>query len=380
MLPCVHIGKPIGQTTSPAGEETQYACAHPKHPETTPSACLTCPDFLGRPTLAPSRVMPLSALTGQKATNGQAHASEAPRHPIGVVVNHRGIEVDLGDFYRGATAFAVQGGPSCQELPMHLLGRRGCLIFSTNNCPGNLPIVEGVPIRPHVWLHTDSPQKFHDSLWSDPGILKFAPVREWDSYCREARPTVKPNQKHPPKGLRRRASDGVLEFIPDTRPRDMPSTFGYHRNTCFNPETFLWEPQFNRGNDKNSLGNGWPHTINSFLTMLRVAFYLGVKRLYLVGADFEMREDVQYGFGQTKWSGGVASNNNAYTNLCVMCDALKPHFAAAGFEVLNTNPKSHLWTFEFADFTEAVMEATAGFEQKMRLDDWYNPPGEKHGE
>tara|TARA_Y100000310_G_scaffold6676_1_gene7491 strand:- start:945 stop:1787 length:843 start_codon:yes stop_codon:yes gene_type:complete len=256
-------------------------------------------------------------------------------------------------------------------MPLHLLARRGVLIMSVNNCPGGLP----VGIRPHVWLHTDPTGKFHDSIWHDPAILKFSPIQAWE----------KTGNVEKKEGIFRRQSDGTLSMMPDITAKEMPGVFGFDRGTSLRPADYLWEAKINRGNDKKSatgidgkgkrtgVPNGLPHTINTMFAAVRLAFYLGVKTLYLVGADFRMDEDQPYSFNQGKGGAGIRSNNSAYSDMCTMFDALKPHFEGAGFQVLNCTPGSQLWTFDHVDFEEAIVSVTEGFEEELNCEGWYDP-------
>lgn len=368
---CEHLGDATGQIQTAGGEELQYRCRHPAHGTTTLSACLLCPDCLWAPTKAPKGQV---IAGGLEKLVGEVAAVPAGRHPKGMIVNRGGHAVDLGDHWLGATAFAVLGGPSLRELPLELLARRGILIFSTNNCPAALPS----HIRPHAWIHTDPTFKFHDSIWRDPGILKFCPVREWGNAAKETRPAADCRKKHA-KGLRHRAEDGLLEYWPGVSASSRPGVLGYHRNTSFDPERFLWEPSINRGNDKDSSHgtpqskpNGWPHCINTMFSVLRLAFYMGVQRLYLLGADFRMTDSAPYAFDQGKHAGGVRSNNSTYADMMAMLDALQPIFLKQDFHVFNCSPASNLWTFPQADFTAAVEEATGDIEQEMDCRGWYD--------
>ena len=349
---CAHLAETIGIRPTADGSELEHRCRHPAHGTTTLAGCALCPDFFA----APDRPGKAAALKHPGLTES--------RHPLGTIINAAGDAVDVRDLFRGATAFAVLGGPSLKTQRLELLARRGCLIISTNNCPANLP----AGIKPHVWIHTDPTHKFHDGLWHDPGILKFTPTREWASSAFEAHPTTAK-----PKGIRTRAADGRLEFLPGVSARGLPGVLGYHRNTTFCPDSFLSEPTINRGNDKDSHAtNGWPHVINTMFSVLRLSYYLGVSRLILLGADFKMRAAQPYGFSQGKHLGGVSSNNQSYAQMLPMLDALRPKFDAAGFTVLNATPGSHLWSFEFVDFETAVSEATQHVPQELKCDGWYD--------
>lgn len=294
-----------------------------------------------------------------------------PRHPLGVVITPYGQDAGVADLYRGAQCFFVASGPSTRTMPLHLLARRGCLVFCCNNSPGCLP--EGV--RPHIWTHTDDCHKFHDSIWRDPAVLKFTPYRCWAAWQSEEFPMPKHKAGNPivPKGIRRRHESGLLGYIPGLRAMDCPGTFGYHRNTTFNPDTFLTEPSINRGNCKKSAAqNGWPNTINTMFTVLRLAYYLGIETLYLVGCDFHMDKSQPYGMAQRKDHAGDG-DNHAYRNMARMFTALLPHFERAGFNVLNATPGSRLDVFPRIAFEEAVERATATFEQTLNCEGWYEP-------
>lgn len=347
LVRCTHLAEPIGSQTSRAGTELQYRCRHPKHDQTTLCACLRCAEWL----------MPLNAEKPEKTASGHAV------HPETAVVNRHERPAGVEDLYRGAAGFLVLGGPSTKTLPLHLLNQRGILILSVNNCPAVLP----PPLRPHVWLHTDPCRKFHDSIWRDPGILKFTPMREWNVGRKNKR------------ALRHRTPDRTLTPYDGIGARDMPGVLGFARNSEFVLEKWLQEPSFNRGNDeqhavgtKGSQPNGWPHVINTMFTAIRLAFYLGVNPLYLIGADFKMDPELPYAFAQAKSVGGVRANNHAFSKIDRMLSALKPHFDAAGFEVFNCTPGSALWAFPRKDFSEAVAEATAGFQQELDCNGWYD--------
>ena len=355
---CRHLKKSIGCIQTAFGNEPEFACAHRRHKKTTIAGCVTCPDYL---------------------TNRPLKAPPAPkqgcRHPTGVIVDRYDRDCNLADLYKGASAFLVLGGPSAKTMPLELLGRRGVLILSVNNCPAVLP----PEIRPHVWLHTDPARKFHDSIWRDPGVLKIVPVRDW-KLGRGGKSCLRTRDPE---------TDKLID-LPGVCGKDMPGVLGFHRNTSFDPENWLYEPKVNRGNDEETatgikkgkngkadqkLGepNGWPKTINTMFAALRLAFYLGIKRLYLVGADFHMEPDQPYGFDQDKGCGGIRGNNNAYAAMCVMFDGLLPYFEQAGFEVINCTPDSGLYSFDFVPFEEAIAAATEGFEQEMNCNGWYTP-------
>jgi hypothetical protein len=146
-------------------------------------------------------------------------------------------------------------------------------------------------------------------------------------------------------------------------------------------ENFLYEKDISRGNDKKHgpegpQANGMPRVINTIFTILRIAFYLGFRRAYLLGCDFEMSPNQPYSFNQQKWGNAANSNNGTYQQLTYCLDQLKVQFDKASFKVYNCNPASKLWTFDFIDFEQAVAQATRHFTEELDCNGWYEPePG-----
>lgn len=322
---CIQQGRSLGATVTDRISRPTFACKIVK--EANWKTCLDCRHFFSA---------------------RQRHVTERGRHPAGVVIDRDGAEAGVADLYRGAGVFLVLGGASVVELPLGLLKARGIATMSVNNCPAVLPPL----MKPTIWLHTDKACKFHTSIWMDPAILKIIPTAE------------KGRKLH-------RRRDGVFEEL-DVTPADMPGTLFFNRNTTFNPDTWLYEPTINRGNSKKDAAkNRLPHTINTMFAALRLAFYLGFHRVYLVGCDFKMQPWQPYGFRQAKHSGGVDSNNNAYKNMQLMFDMLAPRFAEVGFEVYNVTPGSDLKTFPFMRIRDAVNRETLDIDQELDTDGWY---------
>ncbi len=375
MADCTHRGPTCGVVTSPSGSEAVYLCRHRSHRTATQAECAVCPHYLERRIVSPIISEPQVASIPNSMKQLHPQPDNSPcRHPHGVIVDRYGRDAGMADHFKGAVCFFVASGPSARSMPLELLSRRGCVVFCCNNSPAVLP----AGIRPAIWTHTDPTHKFHDSIWRDPGIpFKLSPIRHWGDWQEEPDPIQKfrrGGKPRPIKGMRTRGSDGELQFIPGLRAKDCPGVFGYHRNTTFDPASFLTEPTINRGNDKKShQRNGWPNTINTMFSVLRLAYYLGFATLYLIGCDFSMDATQPYAFDQAKDSGGIAGNNNAFRSMAMMFLALAPRFEAAGFQVFNCTPGSKLGVFDTLPFTDAIDHATTGFEQELNCDGWYDP-------
>lgn len=262
-----------------------------------------------------------------------------------------GEPLHLAGLYSGP-AFIVLAGPSLHDLDLSLLRQRGVFSIGINNSPSL--------IRTNAWTCVDRHRKFLDSIWRDPGVLKFANVRKAGAH------------------LRRKLPDGRFEQLTDDdgrhlTVRDMPGVIFTKRNGRFDPSAYLDEPSINCGNRRRaSQFNGWPHCIDVMFCVLKLTYALGFRTAYLLGCDFSMSNCEPYAFDQDKHAGGVEANNGAYRLMAEMLGALRPRFDAAGFRVLNCNPHSRLTVFDFCDFNSAIDHATGNVQQMPDVAGWYD--------
>ena len=339
MPTCRFIGRRCGTVVASGGGLLPVmVCHHPSHQTTTDAHCVACADR-------------------DETTQPIALREKRPVEPtFWLPDGNDNRPVDLQGLYRGGTAFLVLGGPSLQIMPLDRLAARGVLIASYNNNPAALP----PPIRPHIWLHNDKPCKMHDSLWRDPSILKFSPVREWRGG----------DSKGKYKNVRTRDRDG---FHPYARKAvDLPGVIGFTRTSHFDPDRWLSEPSLNNGNCKRSAArNGWPHIINTMFQSLKLLWLLGFDRVYLIGADFRMDPDRPYAFAEHKSEGGVRANNEGFRKMDTMLAALAPRLVEGGMSVYNATPGSGLRAFPTIGFIEAVTMVTENYDQRIDARGWY---------
>jgi hypothetical protein len=148
--------------------------------------------------------------------------------------------------------------------------------------------------------------------------------------------------------------------VMDRKVGDCPSIYYYPRNTNFVPGAWLTEGSINWGQNKKAnfydpeLGKKVSGTRSCMLVAIRIMAMLGVRTIFLVGADFKMDSKQPYAFDQGKNKGGVHSNNNAYQALNSFFNVLKPHFEQIGLKVYNTNPDSGLKSFPHMDYQKAI--------------------------
>jgi hypothetical protein len=106
---------------------------------------------------------------------------------------------------------------------------------------------------------------------------------------------------------------------------------------------------------------------------LRLLFFLGIRRVYLVGCDFRMEVGKQnYAFSQERTAASVKGNNSTYAVLNARLGQLLPHFEREGFDVRNCTPGSGLTVFPHLSFEAAVAQAAADIPQTINTGGMYD--------
>jgi hypothetical protein len=274
-----------------------------------------------------------------------------------VLVTRGNRPISLEGHYGGQAAFLIASGPSLLRHDLARLNARGILTMAMNNA--------AAVFRPHLWVCLDAPGHFCDAIWRDPGITKFVP------------------QGHLSSPLRVRNGRGRLVYSRET-PRAMPAVFGYVRNHEFVPQRWLAEASFNCGHGEGQRDCGGNSGSRSVMYVaLRLLYYLGIRRVYLVGCDFRMADGQQnYAFAQHRTRASVASNNRLYATLNRRLLLLRPYFEAAGYQVFNCTPDSGLTVFPHLDFAAAVRQAGAVVPGRMETAGMYakEPPRRRERE
>jgi ADP-heptose:LPS heptosyltransferase len=267
--------------------------------------------------------------------------SEAnPKSPA-LVFTASNKPVDLAGLYHGRSAFLICGGPSFGALDHAQLRQPGILTMGVNN--------SAKTFRPNLWTFVDGPDHFLRSIFLDPAILKFCPIKQANG----------------------RLFNGDAWRYLDTTVGQCPATLFYHRHCGWNSKTFLAEPTICWGNDgapKTEPGHpppppppgGWGGR-SVMLVAIRLLHYLGVRRIFLLGADFKMSETQRYHFEQARAAGSISGNNDTYAKLNKRFAEARPIFEAAGLTILNCNPDSGLTAFPFCDFKSAISDCLAEF-------------------
>ncbi len=263
----------------------------------------------------------------------------------------------------GATGFLLGGGPSVNDLDLSLMAQRGIWTMAINNA-GAHP-----RIRPHAFVCSDPPRKFHHSIWLDPGIMKWIPSPKFHGGRNR-------NQ------LRRKMPDGSFEIM-DRNTRTAPNVWGFERRSWMVPDdTFFTEHSAAWGNQDIGMRlYGERKTACTMLIGIRLMYYLGIRRIFLLGCDFRMRSDYGYSFGQGRTQGAINSNNEHFEIandwFCRLTSG--GVFNQFGLELYNCYEYSGIRAFPYVPYKQAVEIACEGIDQYPDCSCWYEDEIEIEG-
>jgi hypothetical protein len=236
-----------------------------------------------------------------------------------ILFTRDGHNIWMGDMYRGASCFLILSGPSFAKVDHSLIRKPGILTMSVNN--------SSYTFRTNLWTCVDDPTHFIRSIWLDPLITKLIPF------------------SHVEKPI---FNSDTWELM-QTKVGDCPNTFFYRRNESFCPEKFLFEDTVNWGNHGDEGGGR-----SVMLAAIRLLFYIGVRKIFLLGCDFKMSKEYTYHFKQGRADGSVGGNMKTFALLVQRFTALKPIFDTCGLQIFNCNPESGLRVFPMIDVKDAV--------------------------
>ena len=116
-------------------------------------------------------------------------------------------------------------------------------------------------------------------------------------------------------------------------------------------------------------------TVCTMLLGLRLLYYLGARRIYLLGVDFRMDAGYGYSFNQDRAEDAVSSNNGqfAVVNEWLVKMQNDGVFKRFGLEVFNCYQSSGLRAFPYVPFESAIKDACGIIEQVPDLSNYYDP-------
>lgn len=256
-----------------------------------------------------------------------------------------GEPTSLENVYLNGSVFLVLSGPSLLTNDLTLLQQRGICTMAVNNA--------GCVVRPNIWTFGDSTCKFHEALFRDPAILKILPK--------------------PRMGDRIRSKQGDQFIQTDDAVVKMPGVVCIERNNDFKPDEWLYEKSINWGSGKEwSAKTGYPRVLSTMIQAVRICYYLGFRKVFLLGCDFKMTPESVYAFKQFKHAGGCTGNNASYASIEWIFHQLRPYFKEAGFEVFNCNPNTYMTAFPVLPYQEALDMALQNFPKEVDTYGWYD--------
>lgn len=247
--------------------------------------------------------------------------------------------IRIENLYKNQSIFLILSGPSLLTYDLSKIDQPGIMTFGVNNSPR--------VFRPNFWTMVDDPTNFMYSIWADPRITKFVPIK-------------KTNHK---------IFDNTSWQETDIKVKECPGMVYYDRNEHFNHETYLYEDTINWGNHSDYGGGR-----SVLLVAIRLCHLLGFKNVFLLGADFKMELGQQnYAFTQDRTKSSVNNNNNTYKQLNERFNLLRPIFEKENFFVHNCYQDSGLKSFPFISFDDAVETCLKDFPNTLieRTDGMY---------
>lgn len=258
----------------------------------------------------------------------------------------------MGDMWKKCDVFLVCGGPSAARVNLQLLNRPGVMTMTLNNSWFMAPWSQ-------LWTCVDPPDRFPDIMWRDPRVLKLCPITH--------------------KGLHiARMVDGV-KVKDEARVGELPNVAYYKRANFFDPGRFFSSPLVGWGNTKKEgpCAAGVRDKRSVMLVALKLLHALGFGRVFLVGADFRMPDDMQekaYACGEDKPASGRIANNRLYEALEKRFQLLQAYIQEAPdlrFRIINVTEGSALKAFPTMGYEDAVREALQHCDKEVPTEGWY---------
>jgi hypothetical protein len=249
--------------------------------------------------------------------------------------------INLSGSWAPQPGFLVCGGPSLQEVPIDCLQERGVMSLGVNNAAAYA--------RTSAAVFGDPQWKFHSSLFFDPKCLVFAPNGK---LCRN---------------VRMQDSETKEFWFSDKKLAMCPNVYGFCRSGKFYGESFFsdWFAHWGMGGKQ-----GEEREFTRLATMMmgiRLLQYLGCSTIYMLGVDFWMTKETPYA-----WGGNRTSGNRIWWKIDKMLTEVRVAAEKIGVTILNCNPQSKCESFEFADFSDAMVHATRPFgHDPYDLSRWY---------
>ncbi len=349
-FPCVHRGHALrNEKCKPCkrGDTDVFLCT--KHGECTILAsevrnkegrvrsCMSCEDRVGfedQQKLAASILTPVVARPPKEPP---AEKSDNPDRKC-IITNASGAQAHiLKDLYREKSVFLMCSGPTLKDTDWNLLTQRGIITAAVNNA--------GTMFRPNIWFCVDKPGHFHEHIWNDPAVMKFA------RWC---------NRKNE---IRTRVGKAIVGTGEPAYTK--PNTWFYEHQTKMDVNRFLtmYPLTWGTNNKTDPTKNG---KRSCMLPAIRTLYFLGFRKIYLLGCDFNMHPEATYAFDDPKTPSACKANNGTYERLNEWFGGMAPHFKEYGLQVVNCTPGGKLDAFPRTPLRDVVDELALTGELKTQ--------------
>ena len=212
-------------------------------------------------------------------------------------------------------AFLIGRGWSATPGKRRRIADADIPVMAVNDYPADGP-------KPTYWCSGDGATSFGNRIWDDAEVMKFSPLVNKSVSC--------------PRTDAYETRKTAL---------DCPNVHFFHKvNDLLSLDEWLFVPYIAWGTTIH--GKNVPKQFHkegaarsSMLIGLRILWHLGYRKVYLLGCDCTPHHHPAPKYWKVMFS---------------YIDQLKPAFDRFCYSVYQTNPDSHLRTFEFAEFDRAV--------------------------
>lgn len=226
-----------------------------------------------------------------------------------------------------STAALICAGPSLEHADIPALRATGMPVIALNRAYQWAP-------SPDAWIGFDRPMEFAPEIWHDADVPKFTHARNRGLATPRLFRAGKPQPTRAAL-LRSTCWLPVVDQLPPARYWTAPTL-------CWGLETG---------------GERLASSRLTFLACFRIAYELGIRRLYLLGVDWHTTPEKSYAGSRTHSETHCESLNARFEAYNDVLTGMAPGFLARGLEVFNTTPGSRLTAFPAASLEDLVAES-----------------------
>lgn len=223
--------------------------------------------------------------------------------------------LDINDLWLNQKVFLLCNGENRNKFDLDLLNQSGIMSMTMNN--------GGNSFKSTFWTGQDTPTKFVESIWLDPKVMKFVPL------------------KH--RNLR-------FSSIVSGQICECPNMI-YHKRSSVSTLTDWFTSAEVNWNTTVECGANYR---SSMLSAIHILYALGFRTIYILGADFIMSPEHKYCFDEDRSPKSINHNNAMYKASIVWFQKMESKLKELGLEIYNCDPESNLKVVPLCDYKEAI--------------------------